>query len=223
MNAGGSTVRSLELPRWNEMLLPQSCQRRTRRAGQSPASCVRNSPPLAGLVLAVALAREVQAQTREDMTWAGGIDHSARMRTWFAKLVGVLFAIELVLWVLVYGWRHARNEYNKPMVDLRASVRMKRHIDLETALVEQHSKLKAAGDTHESFLKLRKAAEAEFGRLSPRHGGGNAKGPIPYNPHKQFKRDARSGNVAAFTAWQREDDSHQHHEIILDGQRAALV
>ena len=175
------------------------------------------------MALAVGQPREAQAQSNHDYTWAGGADASAYARTSAAKFVGALFAIEVLVWVLVYGWRHARDQYHKPMVELRAAVRLKRHFDMETALRDRHAKLTAAGNTHEVYLKLRRAAEADLGRLSPRHGGGNAKRSPPYNPHKQFKRDARSGNVAAFTAWQKEEEQHQHHELILDGRRAALV
>ena len=180
-------------------------------------------PRLLEAVLMCGLVSGARAQAHSDMTWAGGYDQWARARTAAAKFVGALFVLEVLLWILFYAWMHARDQYHKPMVELRAAVRLKKEIDLEAAYRDEHSKLRAVGDTHERYLKLRRAAEQELGTLSPRHGGGNAKAPAPYNPHKQFKRDARSGNVAAFTAWQREDEQHQHHELLLDGRRAALV
>lgn len=224
MNAGCGTLRCQEPSRRDEMPPRRPCVGMVpfTLVRPLPASCGRVSQPLL-LALVVALISEAQAQSQQDITWAGGVDPWARARTSFAKFVGGIFAIELLLWALHYGWRHARDQYRKPMVERRATVRLKRYFDAEAALKDRHSKLKAAGDTHEMYLTLRRAAEAELSSVSPRHGGGNAKGSAPYNPHKQFKRDARSGNVNAFTAWQREDEVHQHHELLLDGRRAALV
>lgn len=217
MNADSGTLGCQELPRRHEWR-----RRKAPRVGLLPSSRARLAPALL-LALAVGLAREAQAQSNQDYTWAGGADAWAYARTSAAKIVGALFAIEVLVWVLVYGWRHARDQYHKPMVELRATARLKRHFDTEAALRDRHAKLKAAGNTHDVYLRLRRAAEADLNSLSPRHGGGNAKRAAPYNPHKQFKRDARSGNVSAFTAWQQEEEEHQHHELILDGRRAALV
>ena len=223
--SGTGTVGCHGLPqRRRQMPLCRSCRSQERRAGRFLPSSARLPPPsLFGLALVGALVRVVQAQSPQDMTWAGGYDPWARTRTSAAKFIGLVFALEVLLWILVYGWKHARDQYHKPMVELRANVRLKHIFDLEAERRDQHSRLKAAGDTHEMYLRLRREAEAEQHNLSPRFGGGNAKGTAPYNPHKQFKRDARSGNVSAFTAWQREEEEHRHHELLLDGRRAALV
>ena len=203
------------------------------RAAAPPHRRVRTWParprPLRGpalllwLALAGSLVASAQAQTNTDVTWSGGGDAKwAIIRTFVAKSIGVLFCIEVFLYFGIYSYRHLRDQYHLPWVRLRAEQRLRKDFDLEQGATDQHSSMKAVGATHDIYLKLRKRAEEELGTLSPRHGGGNAKAPAPYRPHKQFKRDARSGE-ARFTAWQEEEEEHEHHEMLLDGRRAALV
>ena len=181
--------------------------------------------PLVRCALSAATIHVTSAQyTYSDkFTWAGGLDEWAEARTLVANVIALLFTVECVLWCFLYGRKAMREKYHRAMVEARVRQRLEKESDMEQQMKSSRNEYLAGGPTHLRFAELRSEARKEHDILSPRVGGGHAKAPAPYNPHRGFARVARAGTKASFTEWQKSEELPEHHRMLVDGRRAALV